>query len=248
MSAPILRQARDLNEATASIAPTGRDVSLPQLAHELNSLLDGSIRSLGLAERALDESAPAPAAGLSEALGRLRIAREALSSMAELLDRTLAAGSTSDVGIFTRQESLGAVVGRLVRTVLPLAGDHNVVLAANISPSAESLPAQTLEPVILNGLRNAIRSASRGERPREVRLEIHMDAERALHMAIIDSGPGLPVGFAIGATGEPDGHGIGLELCQRIVADLGGLLKLESPSTGGASLRVTVPMARLELP
>jgi signal transduction histidine kinase len=248
MSAPILRQTRVLNDASASIPPTGRDVSLPQLAHELNSLLDGSIRSLGLAERALDENAPAPAAGLSEALGRLRIAREALSSMAELLDRTLAAGSASDVGIFTRQESLGAVAGRLVRTVLPLAGEHDVDLAAKISPSAESTPALTLEPVILNGLRNAIRSASRGEKPREVRLEIHMDAERVLQMAIVDSGSGLPDGFAIGASGEPNGHGIGLELSQRIVVDLGGLLTLESPTTGGAILRVTIPMARLERP
>lgn len=248
MSAPISRPSRVLSEVSAAVAPTGRDVSLPQLAHELNSLLDGSIRSLGLAERALDEDADGQAAGLSEALGRLRIAREALTSMAELLDRTLAAGGSSDVGIFTRQETLGAVVGRMMRAVLPLAGEQGVDLSSNISPQTESLPAKTLEPVILNGLRNAIRSAARGEKPRLVRLEIHIDAERTVALTIVDSGPGVPADFAIGATGEPGGHGIGLELSQRIVTDLGGRLRLESAPSGGAALRVTVPAASLEHP
>jgi len=44
------------------------------------------------------------------------------------------------------------------------------------------------------------------------------------------------------AGGYPHGHGLGLELCRRIVADLGGHLELaDRPGGPGALLRVVVP-------
>ena len=64
----------------------GTAISVGQLAHELNSLLDGSLRTLGLALRQL-EPVPGDRRSDDAVVTRLQTARDAMWQMAELLER-----------------------------------------------------------------------------------------------------------------------------------------------------------------
>jgi two-component system sensor histidine kinase KdpD len=111
-----------------------------------------------------------------------------------------------------------------------------------------------LYSVILNGLRNAVQAMEDVCRPGAT-VCVHAGARRDadgrpwIELTIDDEGPGVPDGFDASSTGpRADGHGIGLGLCRRIVADMGGQLELANRSPDGrergARLRVRVPAPR----
>jgi C4-dicarboxylate-specific signal transduction histidine kinase len=110
-----------------------------------------------------------------------------------------------------------------------------------------------LQEVVLNLLRNAIDAV--GQMPpdrRHIAVTItsnHADAS----VVIRDSGPGLPEPvlstlFQPFRTTKPDGLGIGLALSQRIAAAHGGTIDATNNSDGGATFRVTVPLAGVPEP
>ena len=120
-------------------------------------------------------------------------------------------------------------------------------LVLRIAPEAADLPAGPLEPVILNGLRNAIESCiSDGEGERRVELTVSAESGNDLVLVIADTGGGVPDDFRVGRTGKPNGHGLGLQVVQQIVAELGGHVSLiNAPSASGAVLQVHVPLGSL---
>lgn len=224
-----------------------------ELAHELNSLLDGSMRSLSLARRAIEAAGEQSA--IAEIASRLQLAERALADMANLIAQTL----REDVpgpSLFDTDRTIREELDRCIAAVSALAEQHSVELTTHVSVTAMDLPAGPLGAVMLNGLRNAVQAASLGPRsPRQVELSIDLSPRRELMILISDTGPGLPAenvresrGFA---TDEPHGastggHGIGLELSRRIVSSLGGSMMLMNvPFNAGAVLRVIVPIERL---
>src|SRR5208337_1301947 len=71
--------------------------------------------------------------------------------------------------------------------------------------------------------------------------------ERALVIAIDDSGPGVPADlreqiFYPFFTTKERGSGVGLAMAQKIVASHGGSLSLESEGGPGADFRVRLPL------
>jgi len=235
-------------------------VRVDQLAHELNSLLDGSMRSLRAARSALAQDG----AGMSgEALGpivhRLEAADRALRGMADLLERAMARPLHA-IGAFRDSDDLGAALRRVLDLVAVLAEDRHVHLTASIAPQAIALPAGPLAPAILNGLRNAIEACGGGMPPLpgagapvdRVRLCIEVDERQHLHIRISDSGPGIAGSPSARATTKPGGHGLGLELCHQIASALHGSLSLESAPQGsaqrGAMFHLSVPVRSLTRP
>ncbi len=74
---------------TAS-ATAGAALSLGQFAHELDSLLDGSLRCVGLALRLFEQFDDGGAALAGEPIwAKLRTAQDAMTPAAELLDRVM---------------------------------------------------------------------------------------------------------------------------------------------------------------
>ncbi len=68
----------------------GAALSLRQVAHELDSLLDGSLRCVWLASRLLEQLDDVGAALAGEPISaKLRTAQDAMTPMAELLDRVM---------------------------------------------------------------------------------------------------------------------------------------------------------------
>jgi signal transduction histidine kinase len=219
---------------TLAARPLEGQPSLRELAHELNSLLDGSMRSVRLAERAI-ESEKVVQAG--EVLTRLRTALEAMGDMTTLLKRALSEDTGSSVFVSGRslQEEAEAVVARLA----PLAEMAGIEVVLSIAPEAGRAPTGPLGTILANGLRNAIEACARSGARGRVEVAIAIDpAASALVIEITDDGPGPE------ASAKPHGHGVGLGVCRRIAGELGGKLWLTGASRGGAVLRVIVPFPK----
>lgn len=100
-----------------------------------------------------------------------------------------------------------------------------------------------LEQVIFNLMRNAIDASDAARVTVRTTLE-NGDAV----LEVMDTGPGVPVDlrariFEPFVTGKPDGTGLGLALCQRLVEEMGGEIALvaEAPAT---TFRLTLPCSK----
>lgn len=223
-----------------------RQVSLRQLAHELNSLLDGSIRCVDLARGLLDDARRDEPASVENAMRKLTLAQETMRHMAELLSRAMR--SDGDVlELLTSTEPIDASVRRILTTLQPIADEAAITLDCALSPEAANLPIGPLEPVLLNGLRNAIEACAMEKgAARCVDMAVSVNDRRELVLIISDTGPGLPDDSAGPADEKPSGHGIGLDLSRRIVEALDGQLDLMNVPFGhGAVLKVRVHTSKL---
>jgi signal transduction histidine kinase len=153
--------------------------------------------------------------------------------------------------IFDESEPLQRQIDRIMQTVEPLARQHGVNVLIDLTPRAKSLPALTLGPVILNGLRNAIEAcAATDSDERRVELSIFVNQVDQLVILVTDTGcgPQDEDGPKAGASTKPGGHGFGLDLSRRIVHELGGQLRLSSVPFGrGAILQAMIPMQCLSV-
>ncbi len=230
----------------------GECLSLRQLAHELNSLLDGSLRHLGLALGQLEQTVGEGAAGVSAATAEvsetISIAREAMWQMAQLLEQVIR-GDGGPARVLSRMQTIDQEVRRICGLLGALAGAHGIRLVQTIEPEAGRLPIGPLGTIISNGLRNAIQACARGaqeslnkERPGRVELTVKRADPGTLVIQILDTGPGLPVD----SEAAPAGHGVGVALSRQVIEELGGRLELSAaPGGRGTRFFVRVPIARL---
>ena len=104
-----------------------------------------------------------------------------------------------------------------------------------------------LQQVIVNLLVNSVQAIVQGGTRRgRILLSTRLEPGGSLSFAIRDNGPGVPPehlervfdGFF---TTKPDGMGIGLSVCQSILAAHGGSIALANPPDGGAAFEVLLP-------
>lgn len=219
-------------------AAQGHVERVSTLVHELDNLLDGSLRCVGLAVRTLEKPAESLALAEIDAVRRqLQITAEALERMASLvhaamMGRAAAIGTGWSDGrpTVTLREALehAADVTRLA------ASEHATQVHVEVDDTIGEMPAGTIYPCVLNGIRNAIESieaaGGRGQ------VLIRAVAERTtpsrpttwVRLEILDDGGGLPARipahrlFDAGFTTKSDGHGIGLALARSVLEKLGG--------------------------
>ncbi len=230
------------NDRGARQTPAATTILVGQLAHELNSLLDGSLRLVALALRQLQPVGEVPDTTLEAVAGKLRMVQDAMGRMAVVLERAMRPDNRLSQ-VLAGSPSMNAEVGQILGLVAPLADAHGVRVTAEVGPEAGGLPSGPLGTVLLNGLRNAIQACqgADGETP-QVELRITVGSGERLVIEISDTGPG-PRGNA-----RPGGHGLGLDLCRRIVADLAGRLELTGRGTRpGVILTVEIPLRELTL-
>ncbi len=234
------------------------------LTHELANLLDGSLRTLMLAQRSLDDSGDPQTNQAEHLRRRLDTVQQSLARMTDLV-RASAAGSDASIG----SHSLGprapitiAEAAHHAADVLgPIADERGVEITLSIQPEASVLPAQMLYTVVLNAMRNAIDAAGdalgpdTGGATGHVELRAERDATH-LGITVIDDGVGPhPEGtehaFRHGYTTKAAGSGIGLALCRQIVEHLGGEISLarragrDELRRPGAVLSIRVPIEPL---
>lgn len=231
----------------------GSALSVQKLAHELNSLLDGSMRCVRLAEQALSARGDPQRDGepVDDALLRLRTAQQAMNDMAAVLRGALDRKEAPGAELLDSSRTLGEEVQQVLATLTPMARQEGVELNINLSPDAAPLPGGPLGRVLANGLRNAIEAcAVDGLAVRRVDASITINPEGPeLLILITDTGCGLNGEIIEGASTKIGGHGLGLGVCRDVLSDLGGRMKLRGIPFGcGAILEVGVPIRSLERP
>jgi PAS domain S-box-containing protein len=145
-------------------------------------------------------------------------------------------------------------VNTLVQEALALAERDIRLSGARLSLHlADSLPSVTadriqIEQVILNLVRNAL-DAMQDNSPAQRLLTVRTgcSSEAAVHVAVIDTGCGLPPAasaqlFQPFYTTKPDGMGMGLAISRRIIMAHGGQLEAASGLKCGASFTFTLPV------
>lgn len=230
------------------------------LAHELNNLLDGSLKTVTSAARTLRDGGSERST--DDVLRRLITAEQLLQRMAGLIE-AMAQGAThsfssSSLPPTARTQTLGEAIDHALQCVEAEANEAGVVLDALVDPRLASLPADALYTVVSNGLHNAIESirsvdaaASGGRKSGRIELRLQQD-ERDVVLTIADNGPGVDPslrtpggGFRFGVTTKADGHGIGLGLSRQVAMALGGRLWLRDRRPSGALLTLRFPVASL---
>ena len=223
---------------------------LAVLTHEMANLLDGSLRTLELARRAMNRSDASEADELSEALRRIETVQTSLGRMADLVAASMKpAVSTIGSSLLGPRSpiTLSEAIGHAVEVIRPRAEDGNVSLSVALDDDAGALEAGPIYPIVLNGLHNALEAvlsapSSSSKEPHDAAGSIEVRARRVSGAAfgesdrvvieIIDDGVGLPAEapavrlFEHGYTTKPDGMGIGLALSRSIVLELGGVIEL----------------------
>ncbi|GAA1956768.1 GAF domain-containing protein [Microbacterium deminutum] len=128
--------------------------------------------------------------------------------------------------------------------------DHRIEVTLEVEPGLETLESDELRfrQVLLNLLSNAVKFTPDGGRV-SVTARRHGDD---LAVTVTDNGIGIPLedrerifeSFQQGRRGtqSEEGTGLGLTLCRRIVALLGGTMWLETEVGAGSTFGFTVPM------
>ncbi|MCC6676990.1 MAG: HAMP domain-containing histidine kinase [Phycisphaerales bacterium] len=241
---------------------------LERLAHELNNLLDGSIRNVGLARRAIEDRGPGGAGeGLDDIKRRLDTATFALERMADLVHASMQGGSQPLGSPLLNQAppiTIGEAASHAVEVVRPEAQEHRVALAVEIDEAAFGIPAGPLYPVLLNGVRNALEAIGRSGGIGRVVVQVRRgqapdpakDARRWVEIDIIDDGEGPPQGrpadavFEAGFTTKETGGGLGLAVSRDLVKQAGGTIELRrrpdrhDSRRPGAVLRIRYPESK----
>ncbi len=243
------------------------------LTHDLANLLDGSLRCLSFARKALGRGVAGVDGGKLDSTRRqLDTVYGAMERMSDLVQAAMRGSSSvlSSAALSPRRPiSLQEAVGHAMEVVSFEAAERGVSLELSVADDVSAQPAGAVYTVILNGLRNAIESISRAcagaPEPRglvEVRARSGARAgprgapERLIVIEILDDGTGFGSradgdhAFEFGVTTKPGGLGVGLALAREVIRELSGTIELlprqdvSSATRPGALLRITFPFPK----
>lgn len=208
---------------------------LSSLSHDLRTPLTALV---GLAETLTLAREPLPPAQ-GETLEALHQQALRLSGMVDnLLD--LARLSAGRVSLRKEWQPLEEVVGAAIKLLGPALDGHAVrVDLARDLPLLE-FDAVLLERVLCNLLDNACKYAP----PGSVITLAARTRDGLAEISVCDDGPGFPPGIILATThlASMPGAGLGLSICDTIVAAHGGSLSLENTPGDGACARFTLPL------
>jgi signal transduction histidine kinase len=224
---------------------TSIDIVVGTMAHELRQPL----ASILLNEQAGTTMLVQKVGTAEEVVEVFADIRASVARANEIIDsvRTMFAASGGDRGTVD--------VNALVRDAIDLMRldleMHHINVPLELAPTPLVVVGhrgQLLE-VLLNGLRNAMESlleVSQGER--QIRIESALLEPRSITVKVEDSGIGLDPSARTRAfepffSTKSRGMGLGLSVCQSIIANHGGTLALTPASTRGAVFRIELPAA-----
>jgi C4-dicarboxylate-specific signal transduction histidine kinase len=151
-----------------------------------------------------------------------------------------------------RQESmnLADVTAEALRLVEPDTYQQAITVRVDVEPDLPRVhgdPIQ-IEQVVLNLLRNAIDAMADVQERRELHVGIARVAAEAIELAVRDTGHGMTAEVAERIfepffSTKPSGLGMGLSISRSIVEAHDGRLSVAANTDGGATFRITLPVA-----
>jgi signal transduction histidine kinase len=147
-----------------------------------------------------------------------------------------------------RRADLAEVVRRATALVEGRARRQKVDLDLEVParPVAVSLDPEQIQQVLVNLLLNALDAQPRGGK-----IQVVVETTpNAATVRVGDAGPGIPAAverhlFEPFVTSKPDGVGLGLSICKRLVEAHGGTIHADNAPNGGAMVSFTLPMEKL---
>lgn len=247
--------ARTVRLRTPPVEATVVTERLGQLAHEVNNLLDGSMRQVGLVLHRVSKIQQ-DIVEIDDMERRLKSVMVSMQQMGRMVEQ---AGNNrvpigGDLG---GSLSIDDAVDHAMAMFEQRAAVHGIALSRQVEVGAGRLPAATLPCVLLNGLKNAIEAMTRRPNPGVITIAARLGSlgtSQRLVVEITDEGPGLANNllgkdlFSPGVTSKSTGLGLGLGIVKQAVEELGGRVELvprEGGGSTGMSLRAIVPLERL---
>ncbi len=145
-------------------------------------------------------------------------------------------------------------MSRLIQEVLALlAADLRLAQVEVTVDAAELLPPVMVDPVqiqqvLFNLIRNSIESFRQPTEARCLKIEVEPERKSMLLIRVRDSGAGVPADmrprlFTPFATSKPQGLGLGLPICKRIVEFHGGEIRCNAAVECGFEICFSLPIA-----
>jgi signal transduction histidine kinase/CheY-like chemotaxis protein len=238
-----LDQQATLTEA-ASAANRAKSAFLANMSHELRTPMNGVI---GIAALLLDQDALETEQ--RELVGVIRSSSERLLGLLnDLLDFSKIEAGHMELAPCPTE--LRDCIEETLELVWPRAAEQGIGLELSVAPDvpgAVLIDPTRLAQVLTNLLGNAVRFTERGS----VRVEVERAGEDTLQISIIDTGIGLTKAqqariFQRFHQADPSttrrfgGTGLGLAISQRLVAQMGGEITVDSTPGQGSVFRFTV--------
>lgn len=177
-----------------------------------------------------------------------RKAAEVMTSEVDRLNRVITEllEMSRPADVKTRETDVPALLDSSLRLVRQEAESAGVELSVQVDPEAGSAPVDPdrLTQAMINLYINAIQAMPEGGR-------LTISAGRrgaALHLAVADTGPGLPVDearriFDPYFTTKNTGTGLGLAIVQKIVEAHGGTVEVERTGPDGTTFAISLPLS-----
>jgi PAS domain S-box-containing protein len=207
-----------------------------QVAHELNTPLDGILRFLGLAQRMCQEG------NRDKTVQYLDQAKQGLGRMARIVSELLTFSRSGPHG--AEYAPLGSLLDEALRAMSPAMAAANVTVLCDLDEHSATSVAAGLFQVMCNLMKNAADAMTAGGR---LNITARCGDGRAV-LSFADTGPGVPAEL-LERIFEPfystklagRGTGLGLSICRSIAERAGGRIDVANRPEGGAVFTVTVP-------
>jgi signal transduction histidine kinase/ActR/RegA family two-component response regulator len=244
-----LQQARAEAERAASV----KSEFLANMSHEIRTPMNGIIGTISLLQDS-DLSA--------EQKEHFKIIQSCGASLLHLVDDILDVAKI-EAGKLTLERTpfrLAEMLANALAVVAPAAAQRGLQLRQAAAPGLPAMLSgdpQRVQQVLLNLLSNAVKFTDLGCVAMEVSVMKRGPEGVQVRFAVRDTGIGIPVQarevifepFVQGDTSTTrryGGTGLGLPICAKLVALMGGELELESELGRGSTFSFTVPFALAE--
>ncbi len=235
------RMAEELKKSRESLQRAERAAAWRDVARQVSHEIKNPLTPIEFSIYRLESSLPAEWLDNSDLRESLRIIKEEISSIRKIAD------AFSQFARLPHSELKPADVGEIVLESVELFRNQAPDMRISFE-QAEELPlvpldAQQIKSVIHNLIKNAIQAGKAGD---EIEVKVTADEEPyAVQITITDHGCGMDEEtmkriFDPYFTTKADGSGIGLFLAQRIIADHGGDINVESRPGKGATFTVRI--------
>ncbi|NMG33555.1 DUF4118 domain-containing protein [Azoarcus sp. TTM-91] len=221
-----------------------RNSVLAAVSHDLRTPMTVLI---GLADSLQLSREPLPPAAAETSLALLRQARAIGSLLNNVLDMArLHSGKTR---LRREWQLFDDVIAASLRLLKPQLAERPVKVRLQPDLPLVELDAVLMERVVCNLIDNAAKYSPAGA-PIEIGTYVDEAGGRAC-IEVCDHGPGFPPGklarmFELFERGNPEssvpGMGLGLAICQRIVAAHGGEIEVRNRPEGGACVKLWLPL------
>jgi PAS domain S-box-containing protein len=212
------------------------------LAHELNQPLTAILNYVRVARRLLDIGDAAQKAKIPEILDKAGDQAERAGQIIRRLREFVSKGKTE-----RQVEPMRAVIEEACALVMVGATHQGVTLFLALDPAAAEamIDRIQIQQVLMNLMRNACEAMAASE-CRNLTVSTVLLGDGFIEIGVTDTGPGLPPEVAANlftpfVTTKSTGMGVGLSICQSIVAAHGGKIWTKSSPGGGTAFCFTVP-------